>query len=159
MKRPKEWHKKTTATWTLLPAENLQATKKVGTFLYFLVAISFNEITIDDTPPLPRRAKKRKLVKEPVMVETNSTLARDEPAITSKVTKLKPKKKASEKHAAKNATIAASNATAKSLFDESDEIKRLNEKIQKLQEDLQHERDLVYYSKVVAVTVITIMTK
>ena len=109
--------------------------------------ISINEITIEDTPPLARRAKKRKLVKEPIrMVETSSTPTSDELVVTTNVTK--PKKKASERHTAKIATIAASNATARSLFGESYEIKRLNEKIQKLQEELQHQRDLVYCDKI-----------
>ena len=82
------------------------------------------------------------------MVETNSTPSRDKPAVTSKVTKPKHKKKASEKHTAKNATIAASNATVRSLFGKSDEIQRLKEKIQKLQEELQHQRDLVYCNRI-----------
>ena len=67
----------------------------------------------------------------------------DEPAATSDTRKPK-KKKISEKHATKHATMIACNSTARNLFSESDEIRKLNEKIQHLQAELQHQRELIY---------------
>ena len=52
------------------------------------------------------------------------------------------KRKVSEKHAAKHATMVACNSTAKNLFSQSEEIKRLHEKIQILQEQLQQEKSV-----------------
>ena len=53
----------------------------------------------------------------------------DEATATSDVQTKKPKKKVSEKHTAKQATVIACNSTAMNLFSDSDELRKLNEKI------------------------------
>lgn len=106
-------------------------------------------MTVDDTPP-PRRSRKRKMVKQPVnepkRISNKSTAAvsGDEAAAptANDAQSKKPKKRVSEKQAAKHATMIACNSTAMNLFSESDELRKLNEKIQELQAELKHQKEL-----------------
>jgi len=99
------------------------------------VLILSTEITIDDAPPPPpsQRAKKRKLVKEPVSVTKSTargTGTSNEPAtVNGNSSAVHMPKKKSEKHAAKYATMIASNSIARNIFTELDEIRKLNETI------------------------------
>ena len=79
-------------------------------------------------------AEPKRIINKPTAVTS------DEATATTEIKK--PKKKVSEKHTAKQATMIACNSTAKHLFNESDELRKLNQKIQELQTELKHQKEL-----------------
>ena len=109
--------------------------------------------TVDDAPPPARRQRKRKMVKEPPTKPKRITAAvsGDKAAVPvsgDARSKKSEKKAVSEKHAAKHATMIACNSTAMNLFSESEELRKLNEKIKELEAELKHQKELQHQSKV-----------
>ena len=84
-----------------------------------------------------------------------SALTSDEATANTEIKK--PKKTVSEKHIAKQATMVACNSTAKHLFSESDELRKLNHKIQELQRELKHQKELQHQRELVGYLVIAIL--